>query len=318
MKLLITDHPWPGTEIERKILEPYSVEIIDAPAEDEETLSRLAKDVDAIACCWAEVTAAVIQAARNCRVICRMGIGLDNIDITAATENGILVTNIPDYCVEEVADHAMGLLLALARNIGFYHLRTKQGEYDLPAGPTMHRLRGRTLGLIGFGRIAQGVFHRARSFGLEVVATSASGNDFGSGCRMVTLDELLRSSDMISVHAPLTAETENLLNADSFSRMKQGTLIVNTSRGGLIDPDALWNAIQSGQVAGAGLDVLEPEPPDLSLPLYRDERVIVTPHAAFVSEESVTELRQRVAGQVVAVLNGENPENIVNPDVLSS
>ena len=115
MKLLITDHPWPGTEIERKILEPYSVEIIDAPAEDEETLSRLAKDVDAIACCWAEVTAAVIQAARNCRVICRMGIGLDNIDITAATENGILVTNIPDYCVEEVADHAMGLLLALVQ-----------------------------------------------------------------------------------------------------------------------------------------------------------------------------------------------------------
>ncbi len=316
-RVLITDHPWPGgIDIEQRLLKPYGVEIVDAPDGDETTLMRLAEDVDAIATCWAKVTPKVIEAAKNCRIICRMGIGLDNIHIPTATEKGILVTNIPDYCVEEVADHALGLLLGVIRNIGFFHLRTKREEYDLRAGPTMHRLRGRKLGLIGFGRTAQALYVRAKSLGLDVLATSPSLNDYGTGCRMVTLDELLEASDYVSLHSPLTDETYHLLNAETLAKAKPGVVVINTSRGPLIDIAALWDAIQSGQVSGAGLDVFEPEPPDLKDPIYGDERVIVTPHAAFVSEESLIEMRERVSHQIAATLVGEIPENVRNPEVL--
>jgi len=315
-RVLVTDHPWPGLEIEQRRLAPFGVELIDAPAADEATLSRLAADVEAIATCWAQVTAKVIESARECRVICRLGIGLDNIDIPTATAHGIPVTNIPDYCVEEVADHALSQLLSLSRNLPFFHLRTKRGEYDLKSGPPMHRLRGRTLGLIGLGRIGQAVFTRARAFGLNVMAFTPSGNDHGTGCRMVELAELYRTSDLISIHAPLSPATRHLVDREAFALMRPGVLLANTSRGPLIDVDALWEAIQSGQVMGAALDVFEPEPPDLALPLYRSEKTLITPHAAFVSEESVVELRERVCGQILAVLSGETPENIVNREVL--
>jgi len=245
-----------------------------------------------------------------------MGIGLDNIHIPTATSKGILVTNTPDYCVTEVADHALGLLLAVTRNIGFFHHRTKQQEYNLQAGPTMHRLRGRTLGLFGFGKTGQQMYQRGVACGLNVIACTPSGNDYGTGCRMVGFDELLETSDYISLHAPLTEQNRHAFNADAFSRIKPGAVLVNTARGSLIDPAALYDAIQIGKVSGAGLDVFEPEPPDLSHPLYLDERVIATPHTAFISEESLLEMRQTVAHQIAAVLSGERPDNLVNPEVL--
>ncbi|WP_437225432.1 C-terminal binding protein [Planctomicrobium sp. SH661] len=316
-QVLITDHPWPGIDIEQRLLAPYGVEIIDAPDESEATLARLAQNVDAIATCWAKVTTKVVQAAQNCRIICRMGIGLDNIDIPTATSKGIVVTNTPDYCVGEVADHALGLLLAVTRNIGFFHHRTKGGEYNLRAAGTMHRMQGRTLGLFGFGKTGQLVYQRARACGMNVIACTPSGNDYGTGCKMVSFEELLEQSHYLSLHAPLTSENRHAFNADAFGKMKDGVVLVNTSRGPLVDHTALYDAIQSGKVAGAGLDVFEPEPPDLSDPLYRDERVIATPHAAFVSEESLIEMRERVAHQIAAVLSGERPDNVVNPKVLA-
>lgn len=315
-RLLITDHPWEGVDIEQNILAPHGIQVVDAPDAEEATLVRLARDVQAIATCWGKVTGNVIQASEDCRIVCRMGIGLDNIDIATATARGIPVTNVPDYCVEEVADHTLGLMLALIRKIGFYHLRTKRREYELTAGLPIHRLRGRRLGLIGFGRIGQAVFERARPFGLDVVACTPSGNDYGTGCPMIELDELLETSDLISLHTPLTEATHHLLGVEAFRKMKPGTILVNTSRGPLIDPEALLNAIEAGHLRGAGLDVFEPEPPDLSLPLYQHEAVIVTPHAAFISEESVVELRERVARQIVTLFSGEVPPNVVNPEVL--
>lgn len=310
--MLITDRPWPDLEIEKSILNPLGVELIDAPDGSEETLQRLAVDVDAIATCWAEVTENVIRATHNCKIICRMGIGLDNIDIETATELHIPVTNVPDYCVEEVADHAMGLLLALKRNIGFFHFRTKQGEYNLKAGPPMQRLKGMRLGLIGFGRIGREVYQRAKGFGLDVVAYTPSGNSYGTDCPMVSLDELLTTSSLISLHAPLTDTTHHLINKEAFKEMPDGVCLINTSRGPLIDPETLEAAIQSGKVAGAGLDVFEPEPPNLEDALYRNEKVIVTPHAAFVSEEALVDLRTRVSEQIKTVLRGGTPDNIVN------
>ncbi len=317
-KILVTDHPWLDLDVERSILEPLNIEIVDAPDGDEETLCRLSGGVFAIAACWAKVTEKVIRQATRCKIICRMGIGLDNIDIETATELGIPVTNVPDYCIEEVADHAVGLVLALARNIGFYHLRTKHSEYDLSAGPPMHRLRGRRLGLIGFGRIGREVYQRAIAFGLDVVACTPSRNSHGTDCEMVSLEELIATSDIISLHAPLTEQTRHLIDESSIQKMKPGVVVVNTSRGPLIDPDALKRGLEQGIIAGAGLDVFEPEPPDLSCSLYQSERVIVTPHAAFVSEESLIDLRTSTANQIAAMLNQEVPGNVVNPAVLSS
>jgi D-3-phosphoglycerate dehydrogenase len=315
-RVLITDHPWGDALIERKILEPEGIEIVEAADGAEATLVAAANDASAIATCWAKVTKAVIENAPRCRHIARMGIGLDNIDVATATSAGIIVTNVPDYCVTEVADHALALLLASARNVGFFHHRIKNGEYSLTNGPPMHRLAGRTLGLVGFGRIARDVMTRAQAFGLNVIAHSQSGNDYGTGCKMVSLDELLTQSDYVSLHAPLTPETRGLIGEKSIQKMKPTAFVINTSRGGLIDTEALRKAIQEKRLAGAALDVFEKEPPDVTHPLFADERVIATPHAAFVSEESLIELRERVARQILDVLQGREPENIVNKSVV--
>ncbi|MBI3866258.1 MAG: C-terminal binding protein [Planctomycetia bacterium] len=314
-RVLLTDRAWPDTEVERAILSEIGAELVEPADAREDTLCKLAADADAIATNWAAVTAAVVRAARRCRIISRLGIGLDNIDVAVATELRIPVTNVPDYCIGEVADHALALLLACARNVAFFHVRTKRGEYRLQDGPGMPRLAGKRLGLVGLGRIAQGVAGRARALGMEVIAHTASGNDHGTGCPMLSLDALLAESDFVSLHVPLVPQTRHLLGLAQFENMKRSAYLINTARGGLIDHAALWVALERNLIAGAALDVFEPEPPDLSLPLFRDERVIVTPHAAFVSQESLIELRTRVSRQIVDVLSGRRPENVVNPDV---
>jgi D-3-phosphoglycerate dehydrogenase len=318
MQVLITDRAWADSDIEREILADIGAEVVEAPDAEESTLIELAAACAAIATCWAPVTARVIDAAVDCRLIARMGIGLDNIDVDAATRRKIPVTNVPDYCVEEVSDHALALLLALARNIGFFHLAAKQGRYDLQAAGPMRRLAGQTLGLLGLGRIGRLVARKAGAFGLNVIAHTRSGDDQGTAARMVSLADLLAESDFLSFHAPLTPETACVINASALQRMKPTAFLINTSRGGLIDHDALWDAIRHGRLAGAALDVFDPEPPDLAQPLYRHERVIVTPHAAFVSEESVVELRSRVAHQIADCLSGRTPENVINPHIWNS
>ena len=311
-RVLMTDRAWPDTAIETAILQAADAELIEAPATDEATLTCLAADVDAIATTWARVTDMVIRSSTRCRVISRFGIGLDNIAVTTAKELGIPVTNCPDYCVSEVSDHALGLIRACARRIGFFHWRTKRGEYNLGAATTMRRLSGQTVGLIGLGRIARELVPKMRALGLNVLAHTPSGFDHGTGCQMVALSELLKTSDFVSLHAPLVAESRHLMNAERLSQMKTTAYLINTSRGGLVDPIALWEALQKNKIAGAALDVFEPEPPDLSDPLYCDERVIVTPHAAFVSAESLIAMRTQAIEQVVQALRGERPNNVVN------
>ena len=312
-RVLLTDRAWPDALIEQKVLAEVGAELVEAPASDEQTLIALAADVDAIAANWAKVTEAVIRAAKKCRIIARLGIGIDNIAVNVASELGIPVTNCPDYCVSEVSDHALGLLLACARRIGFFHLRTKRGEYNLNAAPLMRRLSGQTVGLVGLGRIGQALSLKLRALGLSLLAYTPSGSDHGTGCRMVSLPELFAQSDYVSLHAPLMPETRQLVNGDLLQRMKPTAYLINTSRGGLIDADALWQALQNHQLAGAALDVFAPEPPDLSQPLYQDERVIVTPHAAFVSQESLEQMRRQAMSQVVQALRGEPPHNRINP-----
>jgi D-3-phosphoglycerate dehydrogenase len=293
------------------LLAEIDAELIEAdgPAD---VLAR-APEVDAIGTCWAPVGADVIAAADRCRVVSRFGIGLDNIAVDAATARGIAVTNVPDYCVDEVSEHALALLLACARKVAFFHDRARRGEYDLQAGPPLRRLRGRTLGLVGFGKIARAVREKTLAFGLRVIAHTPSGNDYGTGCPMVSLDELLAESDFVSLHAPLTPATRHLVGPTELAAKKPDATLINTSRGGLIDADALNAALESGRLAAVALDVHTPEPPDLHDPLYRHDRLVATPHAAFLSAESLTELRTRATRHIVDALTGRRPQNLVNP-----
>ncbi len=314
LRVLITDRAWPDCDIEREILARVGAEVVEATSTDEDELIQLARDTDAIAACWAQVTPAVVAAASRCKIVARFGIGLDNIPVAACTERDIPVTFVPDYCIPEVADHTIALMLASLRKTAFYHLRTKRGEYNLSAGPTLRRLAGLQLGLVGFGRIAQAVVPRARALGLHVVATSLSQDDHGTQCPMIPRDELFRSSDVVSLHCPLTEHNRHLVNAQAFATMPSHAVLINTSRGGLVDHDAAWQALQQQQIGGLALDVFDPEPPDLNQPLFADERVVVTPHAGFLSQESVEELRRRTAHQVANALTGRMPEHVVNPE----
>ena len=311
-RALLTDYAWADLDIERAILDAAGVELVVADKTDAESLAVLARDCHAIMTNWAKVPESVIAAASKCQIICRLGIGLDNIDVSAATRRNIPVTNIPDYCLIEVAEHALALLLALGRKVAYYHHQTKQGDYQLQAGPPLRRLEGQTLGIVGLGNIGRKLAEKAIGLRLQVVATTRTRRQPMPDVRIVSLGELLATSDYVSLHLPLTAETRHIIGADQLAQMKPSAYLINTARGGLIDTAALAGALAEDRLAGAALDVQEPEPPDLSQPPYNDPRVIVTPHAAFVSVESLANLRQRVSRQVVDRLAGCRPENVVN------
>jgi D-3-phosphoglycerate dehydrogenase len=311
-QVLLTDYAWADLDIERRILAEIDAELVVADKSDAGTLQQLAGPVDAIMTNWAKVPEAVIAAAARCRIVSRLGIGLDNIDVAYCTRHGIPVTNIPDYCLIEVAEHALAQLLALARKIAFYHYETQNGRYQLQSGSVLRRMEGQTLGVVGLGNIGRKLAAKALGLGLNVVAYNRSKNQPMPGVAFVELDELLAASDYVSLHLPATAETRHLMNAERFARMKPSAYLINTARGALIDPAALASALDAGQLAGAALDVQDPEPPNLAEPPYNDPRVLISPHAAFVSVESLENLRSRVARQVATRLTGSVPENVVN------
>lgn len=311
--MLYTDFPWSDVEIERSILAAAAAELIVAPAGDEDTLSSLAAthQVDAIMTCWAKVTERVIASSARCSHVARFGIGLDNIDVAYCTSRGIPVTNVPDYCLTEVAEHTLALILSLARKVAWYHAETKAGRYDLKSGGPLRRLAGQTLGIIGFGAIGRQVARLATAVGLKVLVYTRRPSA-APGVEQVGLDELLERSDYVSLHVPHTPETDRLINARALQRMRPTAFLINTARGAVVDHEALAEALAARQIAGAALDVQTPEPPDLGRPPYNDPRVIVTPHAAFVSAESLVELRTRATTQVAERLNGRWPTNVVN------
>jgi len=315
-QVLLTDFAWPDLDIERNILAEYGAELTVAPDRELPTLIRLARDADAIMTNWSDVPAELIDAATKCRIIARLGIGLDNIDLRHATERGIPVTNVPDYCLIEVAEHTLALLLALARKIGVFHQNARAGRYDLAAGLPLRRIEGQTLGIVGLGQIGRRVAAKAQAIGMKLLATSRSGRHSVPGLAWADMNELLSQSDFVSLHVPLKDDTRGMIGASELALMKPTAFLINTARGGLVDHNALAKALAEGRLAGAALDVQDREPADLWQPPYSDPRVIVTPHAAFYSSESVEELRRRVAHQVGTRLTGGRPENVVNPEVL--
>lgn len=310
-RVLVTDYAWPDLSIEREILAPIGAELVVAPATDPATLERLAIDADAIMTTWARVPSQVLAAAKKCQIVARFGIGLDNIDVACAARLGMLVTNVPNYCLEEVAEHALALILSLGRKVAFYHQATKLGTYDLGAGPPLRRLAGQTLGIAGFGNIGRVLAAKASALKFRVLVYNRRPECVTPPFKWVTLETLLAESDYISLHLPSTPETRNLIGGPQFKQMKPTAYLINTSRGALVDEQALAEALAAGQLAGAALDVQQHEPPDLSRPPFNDPRVIVTPHAAFYSLESVAELRRRAAHQVADALLGKVPENVV-------
>jgi D-3-phosphoglycerate dehydrogenase / 2-oxoglutarate reductase len=316
----VADSVFPNLDLARAVVSRAGAELRLAPQPTPESIIATAKEADALLVTYAKITAEMIGQMKRCRIISRFGIGVDNVDLAAATRDGIVVTKVPDYCIDEVSDHAVALLLSLVRKIPFASARAHAGRWEMSAVAPIHRLRGRTLGLVGFGRIPQLVAPKAKSFGLRVIAydpyiPKAVMDQAGVG--QVEFAELVKTSDYISIHSPLLPETLHLFNADVFRTMKPTALLVNTARGPVVDEAALARALDAKQLAGAALDVLEQEPP-INSPLFGRDNVILTPHTSFYSVESLEELQTKAAEEVVRVLSGEAPRNPVNPEVLSS
>ncbi|SFR64403.1 C-terminal binding protein [Halogeometricum limi] len=316
-RVVFTDHTFDNLSIEREILDPIDVELVDGEASDE-PLTELLRDADGVLVMYEQIDADVIDEL-SCRVISRTGIGVDNVDIDAATERGIYVTNVPDYCIAEVSDHTLALLLGLQRKVVTYHEQVENGEWDVMAGRPMHRLDGRTFALVGFGAIARAVAEKVQAFGMDVRAHDPYLSDEEireAGVEPAPdLQTLFTDADAASVHVPLTEETRGLVGERELAAMNSSGYVLNTARGGIVDEAALVDALDAGEIAGAGLDVLVDEPPADDHPLRRDPRVILTPHAAWNSVESVVELREKAATNVRDALEGEVPTYLVNREL---
>jgi D-3-phosphoglycerate dehydrogenase len=317
--VVVSDSVFPNLDPARQVLSAIGARLQMADAPTPEAIVRAGIDADALLVTYAKITAEMIGQLTRCRIISRFGIGVDNVDIPAATDRGILVTKVPDYCIDEVSDHAMALLLALVRKIPFSNAQVHGGTWSMSAVVPIHRLRGSILGLVGFGRIPQLVAPKAQAFGVRVVAYDpfAPAEIFArAGVERVDFPQLLQRSDFVSIHSPLLPETKNLFNGEAFRQMKPTAYLVNTARGPIVDEAALAAALDAGQLAGAALDVMPQEPP-VNSPLFGRPNVIITPHTSFYSEESLVELQVKAAEEVVRVLGGQAPRNPINPEAAS-
>jgi D-3-phosphoglycerate dehydrogenase / 2-oxoglutarate reductase len=316
-QVVITDSDLASTADERVLAEAGLATVrLQARTEADLIAALAAERADALIVQWAPVSAAVLDAAPACRFISRLGIGIDMVDVRAATERGVAVANTPDYCVEEVAAHTLAMALWLLRGLGGYDAAVRRGQWaaaGLPAEPC--RPSATTVGVVGLGRIGSRVATQARALGFGVLGCDPYVAAH-PGVRIVTFEELLRGSDLITLHAPLNTETSRMIRADSIGLMRRGALLVNTCRGGLVDEPALAGAIRSGQLAGAALDVFETEPLPAGSALYSLPNVLLTPHAAWYSPASLAELPVRAARQVVDFLAGLPVPSIVNPAYL--
>ena len=313
-KVVITDYVWESLDVERKTLGDLA-ELVPLKTKKPEEFLGAAQDCDALLNTYAgPITAEVMAKMPKCRIIARYGIGVDTIDLEAATRAGIIVTNNPTYCIEEVAEHTMALLLACARKIAFYDRMVRAGRWEVPPGKPIFRLAGRTLGLVGFGNIARAVAVRAAAFGMTVLYADpfVKEGQFKEPGSKADLERLLRESDFVSLHPPLTPETRRLMNDAAFERMKPSAFLINCSRGPVIDTEALVRALDAKKIAGCALDTTDPEPLPDPHPLRGRDNVIVAPHAAWYSEQAMAGLQAGAPGEVRRVLSGEWPVNVVN------
>jgi D-3-phosphoglycerate dehydrogenase len=306
--IAITENIFPTLDPAKSALARLNPTLRMAKSTGAEDILTVAHDADAILVTYAKLPRDLIMQLTRCKAIGRFGLGVDNIDLPACKEKGIAVNYVPDYCIREVSDHAMAMLLALIRKIPLSNKTVQAGRWEMPVVVPIRRIEGTVLGLIGFGNIPRLVAPKAKAFGMKVVAYDpfAKPDLFKqAGVEGADLDTLLKASDYISVHAPLTPQTRGLVNAEAFGKMKKGAYIVNTARGPLIDEAALIAALDSGHLGGAALDVVAVEPLTKDSPLLGRDNVIVTPHTAFYSIEALDELQSKCASDVARVLSGE-------------
>ena len=320
-KAVVTDYVWPNLNIEKKILNENNIEIVDANNFSKSELINEVADADALLFCFKEIDSEILEAAKICKVAARYGIGVDNIDIKKCTELGIVVTNIPDYCLEEVSDHAISMIISLNRRIYEHWSLVKNGGWnDLNLDIPVLRLSESILGIVGFGRIGKTISKRISSLGIKSIAYDPflKTGDIIDDVEIVSFENLLEKSDFITVHVPLNESTHHLFSEDEFKKMKNNAILINCARGGLVDENAASIALSNGDIGGVGLDVIEDISANHISPLYENKNVIITPHTAFFSKSSGEELQTRTSEEIVRVIYGNTPQNFINPEVKKS
>ena len=325
-KAVVADYTFPDLEIEKRELEKVNAELIGAHCKpnDEGAIIAVSKNVHAIFSQNAIISRRVIESLRRCQVIVCYGVGLECVDVEAATEHSIIIANVPDYCINEVSDHTMALILSCLRKVTQETIAIKRNPKELiygrPLFPPIFKLRGQVLGLVGFGNVAQNLVSKARPFGFKIIAYDpfvAEETFKKYEVRQVTLDNLLKISDVASLHLPLNEKTENLITEAELMKMKETAFLINTSRGQIIDESALYKALKQGWIAGAGIDVTVEEPINPDNPLVKLDNLIITNHIGYYSEGCLEEVRIKAAKEVARVLSGRFPRPIafVNPQV---
>jgi D-3-phosphoglycerate dehydrogenase / 2-oxoglutarate reductase len=316
-KVVVTDYTFDALDVETAILQPFGFEIVawkeKRPAAD---LAKLVADADAVITQFAPVNAEVIAAMTRARVIVRYGIGVDNVDLEAARAKGIPVCNVPDYCIDEVADQTLAFILGITRQIVPNTRALEEGGWKLAVPlASMKALRDLTIGIVGCGRIGREVLHRLLPFKCRMLGfdPAVDPEEVAScGATSVTFEQLIAESDVISLHCPSTPKTRRMMNRDVFGRMKQGAALVNVARGDLVEPAALREALESGQLGAAALDVYDPEPIPADDPIRKRDNVLLSAHIASTSVKAVRKLRESAARIVEGTLCGEGPINVVN------
>jgi D-3-phosphoglycerate dehydrogenase len=316
-KVVLTDYVWESLDVEKKTLAGVA-ELVPMKTKTPDEFIAAAADCDALLNTYAgPITADVMARMPKCKIIARYGIGVDTIDLEAATRAGIIVTNNPSYCIEEVAEHALALLLTCARKTAFLDRLVRAGRWEVPPAKPMFRLAGSTLGLVGFGNIARHVAVRAAAFGMRVLYYDpfVKAGQFDAPGEKSELEPMLRAADFVSLHPPLTPQTRKVMNDQTFAQMKPTAVLINCSRGPVVDTDALVRALDAKKIAGCALDTVDPEPLPNPHPLRDRDNVVINPHAAWYSEQAMVGLQAGAPSEVRRVLTGQWPVNVVNPAV---
>lgn len=318
-KVVITDFPFPSRKPVYDVLDSEKFDIVFADLNDKEQFNSLCAEADGIIVTYADMNAGLIGSMKNCRIMARTGVAVNNLDVAAATKKNIYVTNVVMPQVVDVANHAVALLLTSIKKIHLLNEYVRSGHWSLDMAVPIYKMTGRKMGLLGFGHIAKEVAKRIKAFDVEVIAYDPylPESVFAEhGVASVGFEELIREADYISVHMPLTPDTKNLISFKAFEGMKNSAYLINTSRGGIIDEVALADAVENKKIAGAALDVLATEFPSVDYPLYKYPNIIITPHSAYYSEECVVDLGKSAATEVLRVLSGEKPVSLVNRELL--
>jgi len=319
MRIAIVDSDNESFEEEHEVAGRLGIELSRFQATDEEQTVEAARGADAILVQYAPITAAVLDALPDLRAIGRYGVGVDTVDVEAATARGIAVCNVPDYGVQDVSDHAIALTMSVVRGTARLDRLVRAGEYGLVPVKPLHRVSTLRFGVVGLGRIGAATAVKARALGFTVIGSDPQleiGRRTADGIEVVDFETVLATCDVISLHVPLLESTRHLIGERALARMKPGAILINTCRGGVVDTEAVARALQDGRLQGAGLDVFEQEPLGLDSPLMDCPGAVLTPHASWYSEESYSELKRRVTEAVAAVIRGERPRDILNPEVL--